>query len=211
MKNRKLAAMLLITAMTLSMTACGGKTANNTATNKETESVESNTTENTEDDFGGFGEDADDSFGVGEETETEGVDDVVKPDVTLGQELEEQFKTEVVNDTDIESLAKKLASNKGLDGVSVDVASVEEGWLEGFDEDITGFTKGYTFRPVIGTIPFVGYVFELDNEKSAESFVDTLNNKANLNWNICTSADEMVITRYDNIVLCVMSPYTFEE
>ena len=61
---------------------------------------------------------------------------------------------------------------------------------------------------MIGTIPFIAYVFEVDD---AESFAKTLEDNAQLNWNICTQADEMKITTVDNYIFFVMAPKSFEE
>jgi hypothetical protein len=60
--------------------------------------------------------------------------------------------------------------------------------------------------PMIGTIPFVGYVFELDSADSVPSFIETLEANANPAWNICTEADETVIDSVDNLVFFVMCP-----
>lgn len=38
---------------------------------------------------------------------------------------------------------------------------VEEGLLNGFTGEIKGFEEGYVFSPMIGSIPFIGYVFKL--------------------------------------------------
>ena len=78
---------------------------------------------------------------------------------------------------------------------------VSEGYLNGFDEDITGFQKGVMFSPVIGTIPFVGYVFETDD---ADALLSLLKEKANPAWNICTEADETVSTSKEKLVFFLM-------
>ena len=89
---------------------------------------------------------------------------------------------------------------------------VEEGYLTGFDNtEIKGFKSGAMFAPMIGTIPFVGYVFELQSASDASAFINTLKSSANLRWNICTSADEMVAISSGNKVFFVMSPIAFEE
>lgn len=78
---------------------------------------------------------------------------------------------------------------------------VSEGYLNGFDEEITGFQKGVMFSPVIGTIPFVGYVFETDD---ADALLSLLKEKANPAWNICTEADETVSTSKEKLVFFLM-------
>lgn len=84
---------------------------------------------------------------------------------------------------------------------SLEKMEVSEGYLNGFDEEITGFQKGIMFSPVIGTIPFVGYVFETDN---ADALLSLLKEKANPAWNICTEADETVSTSREQLVFFLM-------
>ena len=67
------------------------------------------------------------------------------------------------------------------------------------------------FAPMMGTIPFVGYVFVLDDGADIEGFVQTLGDNANLCWNICTEAEEMIVEAEENSVLFVMCPKNFEE
>ena len=87
----------------------------------------------------------------------------------------------------------------------------EEGWLNGFDKEITGFTEGTMFSPMIGSIPFVGYVFRLKEAGEADGFVRTLRENGNLRWNVCTQADEMVTETVGDTVLFIMSPLSFDD
>ena len=80
--------------------------------------------------------------------------------------------------------------------------------MNGFDNEITGFNSGTLFSPMIGTIPFVAYVFETDD---ADTLVETLKSNANLRWNICTEADVMTVEVVDNYVLFAMTPSNIEE
>ena len=89
---------------------------------------------------------------------------------------------------------------------------VEEGVLSGFDNyEVKGFKSGAVFMPMIGSIPFIGYVFELADGVSASDFVSNLKANANLRWNICVTADEMVTATSGNKVFFVMCPEQFEE
>jgi len=89
---------------------------------------------------------------------------------------------------------------------------VEPGFLMGFDNaEITGFEEGVMFAPMMGTIPFVGYVFDLEDGTDADAFVQTLKDSANLRWNICTEADELTVDSEGDKVFFLMSPLSFEE
>lgn len=92
------------------------------------------------------------------------------------------------------------------------VVPVEEGFLTGFDNtEIHGFSSGVMFAPAIGTIPFVGYVFELSDGTDADSFVKTLKDSANPRWNICTEAEQTIVEKSGNKVFFLMCPKSFEE
>jgi len=89
---------------------------------------------------------------------------------------------------------------------------VEPGFLMGFGEaEITGFKEGVMFAPMIGTIPFVGYVFVLEDGADAGAFVKLLADNADPRWNICTEAEETVAESVGSHVFFVMSPLQFEE
>lgn len=121
--------------------------------------------------------------------------------------VKDAFLTEINASQDIEEVASKLTELKEYNEVSMLTMPVEEGFLNGFDGEITGFNKGVMFSPAIGTIPFVGYVFETDDP---DALLTALNSQANLNWNLCTTADEKVGTIVDNYVMFVMAPLSFE-
>ncbi len=126
---------------------------------------------------------------------------------TIAGKLEVQFVAEIAQDSDIESVANKLTTNECLQDVSMIVMPMEPGFLNGFNEDVTGFDSAVIFCPMIGTIPFVGYIFETGDTNALE---EELKAKATLNWNICTQADEMVIHTEGDKVLFVMAPNSFE-
>ena len=82
---------------------------------------------------------------------------------------------------------------------------VEPGLLTGFgNEEIKGFKEGTMFSPIIGSIPFVGYIFRVDDGTDVNDFMKELKENANLRWNICTEADQMLVTNVDRTVLFAM-------
>ena len=92
---------------------------------------------------------------------------------------------------------------------AMDYMEVEEGYLNGFDDTITGFNKGITFGPIIGSVPFVGYIFETDDAAALEA---TLRANANPRWNICTEADITYAEAIDdNHLVFLMTPASFED
>lgn len=125
------------------------------------------------------------------------------------QALLAEFKQLVADEKDAEAIAAKLAESDVF--VSNEIATgslaVEEGLLNGFSGEIKGFTKGAMFSPLIGTMPVIGYVFETED---ADALVAALKENADLRWNICTQADEMVCENVDGLVFFMMAPASFE-
>ena len=129
---------------------------------------------------------------------------------TVANTLMSEFKS-IAKSQNAESIANQLIANKIIPFMPA-VMPVEEGGLNGFgDAEITGFKEGAMFGPMIGSIPFIGYVFELKDETDVNQFISTLKSNADLRWNICTEADEMVVCSVDKKVFFVMCPKYFEE
>lgn len=130
---------------------------------------------------------------------------------TLGATLLEVFSTEIEanNALTAQELADTLITNEAIlfAGGSM---PMEEGFLMGFDADITGFEEAVAFMPMIGTIPFVGYVFDLAEDADVEAFMTTLQENANMRWNICTEAEQTVIASYGDKVFFLMCPKSLE-
>ena len=188
--KKKIIALCLIGTFATSLCACGEKKDDNT-TEKVTETTTETVTEDTE-----------------EGTTEQAIDDTTsedeqKPssDETIAKQYLAVFDASQQTDADamVDELLAKVSVEYALDKISV-----EEGYLVGFDEEIHGFKKGVMFSPIIGTIPFVGYVFETDD---AKALLSLLNEKANPAWNICTQADETVSSSREQLVFFLMCPY----
>ena len=127
---------------------------------------------------------------------------------SMGQALLKDFTDRVNAEPALgaEELAKALLENPVIEFTG-DALPVEPGLLTGFgNTEITGFAQGAMFAPMIGTIPFVGYIFVLDADADAEAFVQTLKDNADPRWNICTEADETIAEHVGNTVFFVMCP-----
>ena len=116
----------------------------------------------------------------------------------------------VCSQADLDTLAQGLLTQETV-GFQGTTAPVEPGTLMGFgNTPIEGFSQGVMFAPVIGTIPFLGYLFRLEEGTDGAAFVDTLQSAGDLRWNICTQADEMVVHQEGDVVFFLMCPYTLE-
>ena len=148
-----------------------------------------------------------------ETTTVEETTEARKEPETLGEALLFDFEDRVAENAEAtaQELAEGILSNELIlfAGGSM---PVEAGYLMGFDNvEVTGFEEGVMIAPMIGTIPFVGYVFDTENAESAEALEKVLTENANLRWNICTEADEMVSGTVEDKVFFVMCPKKLEE
>ena len=171
--------------------------------------VSCRTTNHTPDETSGVETSGTETSGV--ETSDNDIEEI--GNASVASQLQTAFKNAVTAtpDATAEELASVLAQHSAVSPIAPMVSPVEEGWLNGFDaESITGFSQCATFAPMIGTIPFLGYVFVLPEGADVEVFKDSLTSSANLRWNICTAADEMICENEGNKVLFIMAPTEFE-
>lgn len=134
-----------------------------------------------------------------------------QPSATVGDALAADFRAN--SGKSGMEIAEIVIKNSVIPAeLSLMTMEVEEGYLTGFDNtEIKGFENGVIFAPAMGTIPFVGYVFTLPQGTDADAFVNTLKDGANLRWNICTSAEQMIVEKSGSKVFFVMCPETFEQ
>ncbi len=85
---------------------------------------------------------------------------------------------------------------------------VEPGFFAEFGGDIAGFDKGVKFGPMMGSIAFSGFVFEVSGD--ANAFAKELREKADPRWNICVEADQTVCEVSGNKVFFLMCPKSLE-
>ena len=200
---KKIVSTLLIAVLSVSLVACGNNNAdkdtnNNTNNNTngvvaetqtpESQVLETQVPETTENNAAANGE-------------------------TLGTILAADFVTQVTaneNATALEIADAVLTNEKiAFAGATMEV---EPGLLNGFgNAEITGFSEGAMFGPMIGTIPFIGYIFTLEDGTDVETFKNDLKTNGDLRWNICTEADEMVVESAGNKVFFVMCPSSLQE
>ncbi len=132
-------------------------------------------------------------------------------DGTLGEILLADFTERAANETaTAQEIADGLMTNPAILFGPITMP-VEQGLLTGFgNTEITGFKEGVTFAPMIGSIAFVGYVFDLEEDTDAAAFMQTLKDNADPRWNICVEAEETVCEQVGNKVFFVMCPKSLE-
>lgn len=204
--KRIIVSVLVLSMLTVSLVACGGKSNDSEkpveVEQEVTEELTDTTTESIEDTEVSTENEEVDTENE-EQSDTTADKNATSGASTIGSSLEADFESSLSSCNSTEEIANILVKNANLGEWSMIVEQVEEGYLNGFDADITGFNEGSMFAPMISTIPFVGYVFKTDD---IDTLTDTLNSHANLNWNICTEADELVVSSKGDYVFCVMTP-----
>lgn len=127
---------------------------------------------------------------------------------TIAGILKNQFEKEIKTESDLEKIAHNIAKNEALK-IEMDVTRISKNdYLSGFKTEIKGFNESIAIKPMISTIPFLAYIFEV---KDAEEFANNLKENADLRWNICTEADNLEVSVVDNYVFFVMAPKSFDE
>ena len=140
---------------------------------------------------------------------TEEKKEETKQPETVGEILSDEFERNSKGTA--QEIAERLIGNEIIPFMG-GATPIEPGFLAGFDNvEITGFKEGCMFGPMMGTIPFVGYIFVLEDGADVDAFEDTLEESANLRWNICTEAEELTVESEGNTVFFLMSPKKFEE
>ena len=153
---------------------------------------------------------------------TEAVSNAITPDVdatTVGGMHWAAFEAAVAENADatVEELANTVLFTE-VDGQPLNqfmggVMPVEVGaeYFPGFDNyAITGYTECANFMPMIGSIAYVGYVFELEEGADVQAFINSLTENCNPRWNICVAADQTVAGAVGNKVLFLMCPETYD-
>lgn len=222
---KKFLAMILALVMVLSLAACGN---DDTAGEDTTDSEMSDTeVENGEDVVADPDVDQPADMDAPADMDTPAVNPEQTPDApvandtpavdapaasgaTMGQTLLSAFKGMDMS-KGAQAIADELIANPVIEFMGGTVP-VEPGLLSGFgNTEITGFSEGVMFGPMMGSIAFVGYIFELEDGANVAAFMETLKSNADPRWNICVEADETLIHNIGNTVFFLMSPNSLGE
>lgn len=187
---KKLLALILAMIMMLSLVACNSDDKETNTDDENKESIENNES---------------DSESEEEEKEEE------LPD-TFGYKLYADFKSRV--DAKADATALELAEGVIANELVLffgGAMAIEEGYLSGFDNyEVKGFKEGAMFGPMMGSIPFIGYIFKLEDGADVDAFMKTLEENCNPRWQICVAAEETIIKNIGNTVFFLMSPISNE-
>lgn len=182
---KKLTALLIAGIMLISFAACSGNDDSNETSSSADTSAEETTTSN----------------------------GPAKVTGNVADAYVEAFK-EIAADSSLSALqiaskfSEKIDNPMGPDASEMEKDAYFQGFQQGYE--VKGFEEAATFRPMIGTIPFLSYVFKLSADADATAFATELKENANTSWNICTTADELRVEVAGNAVFMIMCPSAFE-
>jgi hypothetical protein len=179
---KKIIALLMAVLMMMAMVACGNTDTPSTDDGANTEVSSSDVSSN--------------------DTSSEAT-------ATVGETLLAAFKADSTGTA--QEVADRLITNPIIQFMG-GATPIEEGLLSGFDNtEIKGLKEGAMFAPMMSSIAFVGYIFELNDGADVEAFKTTLKDSANLRWNICVEAEELIVENEGNKVFFLMCPKSFEQ
>ncbi len=212
---KKWITLVLVLSMLLALAACGAKTPAQEPTPEPTPE------EIPEDIMNqpaapGEGPLAEEMPAVGPEWEDEAAAEEVPGESLVGESLGVQLQNAFLEAAKADpglSAMDMVTTLMGTPALSFGpvTAEVEPGLLTGFgNTEISGFEEAVMFAPMIGSIPFVGYVFDLGEDGDTHAFADLLEENADPRWNICTEAEQTVIAISGQLVFFVMCPTSLE-
>ncbi|MEE1281499.1 MAG: hypothetical protein UHK60_04485 [Acutalibacteraceae bacterium] len=185
---KKIITLLMASLIVMSMTACNNN--ENNTDNENSTSVETSTNESSTN-----------NSSTNNNTSSEAT--------TVGEKLLADFKADSTGTA--QEIADRLLTNEVIEFMGA-ATPVEEGLLSGFDNaEIKGFKEGVMFGPMMSSIAFVGYIFELPEDDDVDAFKTTLKDSANLRWNICVEAEELIVESEGNKVFFLMCPKSLEQ
>ena len=94
------------------------------------------------------------------------------------------------------------------------VVPVDASWefYNGFGEEFKmgEYKTGAMYGPMMGSIAYIGYIFELDEGADTAAFIENLTANCNPRWQICVTADQTLAGNVGNKVFFLMCPSTYE-
>ena len=189
---------IIFALLIVSLVACGTKENDGKDTNDakdSTESVADVDTENPDTDT--------EAPETGENTDAD-TEDGADSEKLLSESVVDAFFEKAKEGMTAEEIANEMVKDGETEGYVVDVMG-EDSYFMGFgNAEITGYAEAARFAPMIGTIPFMAYIFILDDGADSAAFTQMLLDNCNPRWNICTEADTIKAEQSGNAILFLM-------
>ncbi len=194
--KKKLLVLFMATTLTLSLAACGANSDPIPETNSVASSADSSVVS-----------DQDTTQSTLESSIAENTSES-NSDATMATMLYQAFLAATAENPDASAMDIANTANERANlEIGPMVMEIQPGFLTGFNNyTVEGFQSGAIIAPMIGSIPFVGYVFEMPADADVNDFVAALKENSDPSWNVCTTADETIVDVVGNKVFFVMGP-----
>ena len=192
---------IIFALLVVSLVACGTKKDDGKDTNdaiKDTESVTDTDTNAPETDATTDTDGATDTDGT-KDTEAE-----TDADGLLSDSVVNAFFKKAKDGMTAEEIANEMVKDGETEGYVVSVMDADSYFMGFGNAEITGYAEAARFSPMIGTIPFMAYIFILDDGADSAAFTQMLLDNCNPRWNICTEADTTKVEQSGNAILFLM-------
>lgn len=194
---KKILALILSALMLLTVVACGS--AEDTTADTQTDASSDKATD----------------------TEAPVVDETPKSDValeTIAKALADKYAEytgvrDSYNDyiASVETEEEKISYEEYVSYQIVTMAVEDFEYLMGLTEVPAGIGEAYLYQPGMMGQAYIGYIFRLADGTDIEAFKTALKEKADLRWNICTSANTIICENYGDTVFFSMMVVADEE
>lgn len=187
---KKILALILSALMLLTVVACGS--AEDTTADTQTDASSDKATD----------------------TEAPVVDETPKSDValeTIAKALADKYAEytgvrDSYNDyiASVETEEEKISYEEYVSYQIVTMPVEDLSFLSGLTEVPAGIGEAYLYQPGMMGQAYIGYLFRLTEGTDIEAFKTALKEKADLRWNICTSANTIICENYGDTVFFSM-------
>lgn len=194
---KKILALILSALMLLTVVACGS--AEDTTADTQTDASSDKATD----------------------TEAPVVDETPKSDValeTIAKALADKYAEytgvrDSYNDyiASVETEEEKISYEEYVSYQIVTMPVEDLSFLSGLTEVPAGIGEAYLYQPGMMGQAYIGYLFRLTEGTDIEAFKTALKEKADLRWNICTSANTIICENYGDTVFFSMMVVADEE
>ena len=128
---------------------------------------------------------------------------------SLGAALWNEFEAYVTAhpEATVQEISDILAHSSALP-YPMSSSAVDPSYLPGFAGEYqpAGYREAYAFGPDTTAVAFQGYIFQVEEGADAQALADALEENADLAWNICMAADQVVVGTVGDLVFFLMCP-----
>ncbi len=114
-------------------------------------------------------------------------------------------------DVKVEELSKHLIQIERIE-FKGSAKEIDEGYLDGIiNYKVTDFKNGAMIKANKTKIPFIGYLFEVDQSTDTQLFIENLKTNADKQYKTLLDDEDIYIEKENNIIFFLICPDNIEE